>query len=231
MPKHPTLYEYTVCPFCWKIKAILNFKKIPFERIEVNPINKKEIAFSPDYRKVPIFIDANGKQINDSTPIMRYIDEHYPQQKVFEKDASAKEIEDEWIKWSEETFVRALPPLIYSSIGKSIKAFDYITKSGKFNFFQRYMIKYSGAFIMHLVGKKSAKRQEISDTLSHFQNCLDKLNNTLSRQSYLKGQDSPNGADLAIWGILASIKELPDFKWVKEKPAVYSWFKRIESLQ
>lgn len=230
MPVRPKLYQYAVCPFCWKVKAILNYKRIPYETVEVNPINKKEIAFSPDYKKVPIYIDLTGRQLNDSTPIMRHIDKQYPQERVFEIDQEKVARENEWLKWSDETFVKSLPPLIYNGFGKAVRAFDYITEEGKFSWFQRQLIRYSGAFFMSLVAKKSAKRQGITDPVRHFQNCLKALEHELSSKSYLMGKEKPNGADLAIWGILASIRKLPDFKWVKENPAVHAWFKRVESL-
>ena len=34
------LYQYDVCPFCNKVKAYLDFKSIPYQAVEVNPLSK-----------------------------------------------------------------------------------------------------------------------------------------------------------------------------------------------
>jgi hypothetical protein len=44
--------QYDPCPFCNKARAYLDFHRIPYRAVEVNPITKRELAFS-DYKKVP----------------------------------------------------------------------------------------------------------------------------------------------------------------------------------
>jgi hypothetical protein len=39
------LFQYAICPFCNKVKALLNYAGLPFESIEVNPITKAEISW------------------------------------------------------------------------------------------------------------------------------------------------------------------------------------------
>lgn len=223
----PTLYQYSVCPFCWKVKTLLAYKKIPYQSVEVHPLNKKEIAFSKDYRKVPIFIDATGKQLNDSTPIMRHIDQQYADLPVFEKDTPAREEEDRWLIWADATLVRALPPLIYRNLKDSMLAFDYITRVGKFSWFQQRIIKYSGAAVMTMVAKKSAKSQNISDPEKHVAACLAQWAQALQDRPFL-GNTKPNGADLAVFGILKSIETFPAFRYVREQPKVYEWYQRVD---
>ena len=224
----PKLYQYNVCPFCWKVKALLGYKKIPYEPVEVHPLNKKEIKFSKEYRKVPIFVDAAGNQINDSTPIMKYIDEKYGSP-VFAKSGAERENEEKWLKWADATLVRALPPLIYRNLGDSLKAFDYITQQEKFNWFQQRTIKYSGAMVMTMVAKKSAKEQGIADPESHLKKCLVDWAAALGKEEYLGGKQ-PNGADLAVFGILKSIEELPAFRWIQENAKVWDWYRRVDQV-
>ncbi len=223
------LYQYQACPFCWKVRAMLSFKKIPYEKIEVHPLNKKEIAFSAEYRKVPIFIDEAGKQVNDSTPIMKYIDEHYPEMPVFERELPQKKIEEQWLEWADRKLLRALPPLIYQNLGTSLKAFDYITQVEKFNWLQQRLIKYSGAMVMTLVAKKSAREQGIQNPEEHFKKCLEEWALALGNQAYLGG-GKPNGADLAILGILKSIETLPAFQCIPKNKTVQEWFNRCNEV-
>ncbi len=225
----PKLYQYKVCPFCCKVRAILAYKKIPYDAVEVHPLNKKEIAFSKDYRKVPIFIDVEGNQVNDSTNIMRYLDEKYPQQAAFEKDPERKLREEKWLDWADKKLVRALPPLIYKTLSDSIEAFDYISKEEKFNWIQKQFIKYSGAAVMTLVAKKSAKSQGITDPEAHLKNCLKEWMQALDGKDFLGG-DKPNAADLANFGILKSVSFLPAFEIVKKNKEAHAWFGRLEKI-
>jgi len=225
MTAKPKLYQYTVCPFCKKVEAILLYKKVPYEAVEVHPLNKKEIKFSEDYQKVPIYINDKGKQVNDSTPIMKQIDEAYPSPKVFEETAE----EQKWIQWSDEVLVRSLPPLIYRTYPHSLKAFDYITTQKKFSFFHRALIKYSGAFAMMMVAKKKAKQNNIPDPTRHFENCLQEWAGAIGDSPFLGGE-KPNGADCAVFGILRSIHQLPAKKTLEANEKVNAWYKRMESL-
>lgn len=226
--KLPTLYEYSVCPFCHKVKALMLYKNIPFKQCEVNPMNKKEIAFSKDYRKVPILVDKEGVQVNDSTAIMRHLDKQYASKSLFEIEPKRIDEENAWLKWSDDVFVKALPPLIYNSISHSFKAFDYISHQGQFSRFQKFAVKFFGGFVMWRVAKKSAKKQNITDPAAHFKGVLNQLHEGMKGSPFL-GREKPNGADLAFFGILRSIEQLPAFAHVKGNKGVFDWYNRVQS--
>lgn len=64
-----TLYQYQICPFCNKTKALLNYASIDYDEVEVNPLTKAELKpWSGSYRKVPIAI-LDGEQHNGSDEI------------------------------------------------------------------------------------------------------------------------------------------------------------------
>lgn len=72
------LYSYAICPFCERAKAVLDFLGVPYRNIEVNPLTKSEIAFSADYKKVPIariLADEGGEReiINGSDQLIEVI--------------------------------------------------------------------------------------------------------------------------------------------------------------
>ena len=70
----PTMYCFETCPFCFKVKAILGSRGIEYSKVEVDPTFKTQLKWS-DWGKVPVFIDVDGTQVNDSNAIVHYIDE------------------------------------------------------------------------------------------------------------------------------------------------------------
>ncbi|KAE8291751.1 Prostaglandin E synthase 2 [Larimichthys crocea] len=64
-----TLYQYKTCPFCSKVRAFLDYHRLPYEIVEVNPVMRKEIKWST-YRKVPILMVDSEVQLNDSSVII-----------------------------------------------------------------------------------------------------------------------------------------------------------------
>ncbi len=56
-----TLYQYATCPYCCKTRAFLDYYRVPYTVVEVNPLFRREIKFS-EYRKVP-FVTGGGVQV------------------------------------------------------------------------------------------------------------------------------------------------------------------------
>jgi microsomal prostaglandin-E synthase 2 len=59
------LYQYAICPFCNRVKALLDYAGLPYQTIEVNPLTKAEIRpfrASTGYTKVPILTIAAPTQ-------------------------------------------------------------------------------------------------------------------------------------------------------------------------
>jgi len=221
----PKLYQYAACPFCNKVRSMLQYKGVDFETVEVHPLNKKEIAFSPDYRAVPIYIDSKGVQINDSTPIMRRIDQEFPEPRVFSSDEAS---ESSWLVWSEK-YVKGLPTALYDTLPNALKSFNYITKVGKFNWFEKMTIKFSGAFIMTLVAKKIRTREGIDNPDVFLRQKAAEWEKGLNGKHFMGG-DHPNGADLAVFGITKAVAGLRAAKVLEENTVFADWYRRTQNL-
>ena len=76
-PSKWILYQYQRCPFCSKVRAFFDYYGIEYEKVEVNPLSKKEMKFST-YRKVP-FVRREGDevQINDSSLVISLLKSHH----------------------------------------------------------------------------------------------------------------------------------------------------------
>lgn len=49
------LFQYPTCPFCCKVRAFLDYIKVPYDIVEVDPMLKQQISWS-EYKKVPILL-------------------------------------------------------------------------------------------------------------------------------------------------------------------------------
>ena len=67
---HPmiTLYQFESCPFCSKVRALLNHINVDFDVVEVSPFGMKELSFT-DHKKVPVLKD-DDKVITESATII-----------------------------------------------------------------------------------------------------------------------------------------------------------------
>ncbi|CAF3531572.1 unnamed protein product [Rotaria sp. Silwood1] len=71
-----TLYQYVTCPFCCKVRAYLNYNRIPYDIVEVNSVMRSETKWSI-YKKVPIVVVENEYiQLNDSSMIISSIESY-----------------------------------------------------------------------------------------------------------------------------------------------------------
>jgi microsomal prostaglandin-E synthase 2 len=68
-----TIYQYESCPFCRKVRSILDYARVPYEIVEVHPLTKAETkSFAGDYGKVPI-LRVDGVQMRDSSKIVEEV--------------------------------------------------------------------------------------------------------------------------------------------------------------
>jgi len=65
------LYQFQTCPYCCKVRAFLDYYGFSYEVVEVEPVRKKQIKFSPDHKKVPIVTtSATEKPLIESSQII-----------------------------------------------------------------------------------------------------------------------------------------------------------------
>ena len=68
-----TLYQYNTCPFCCKVRTYLDYRHIPYDTVEVDPVFKRQISFS-SYKKVPFVMVDGERQIEDSSLIISVLE-------------------------------------------------------------------------------------------------------------------------------------------------------------
>lgn len=201
-----TLYQFQSCPFCCKVRALLNFIKQPYEIVEVTPFGMKELDFT-DHKKVPVLKD-DDKVITESATIIEYINDNYAKFPISDADK-------EWTNWVDNTLVHYLPPLIHPNFKTSLRNFKTIILPGQFGWLKGKLVRFAGAIAMPKVARKMKQKHNIVDTESEYLDAIDHwVNNGLKDQAFYGG-NQPNFVDCSVFGVLRSGHQLGVIKLAK----------------
>ena len=217
----PTMYCFETCPFCFKVKALLGSRGIEYSKVEVDPTFKTQLKWS-QWGKVPVFVDVDGTQVNDSNHILHYIDSNGPGS--FPRMGEDPE-QDRWMDFSNSVLGKSIVAVIYSSYRSSVQALDYVTRVDKFSFGSRLINKWLGGLIMRMVGKSRAKMFDLPPR-ENLQHQLDIMSEGIQGDFF--GEEEPNGADFANFGILRSMQGLNGFDIVEGHQVVSGWYVRMQ---
>tara|TARA_Y100000588_G_scaffold50932_2_gene47874 strand:+ start:2284 stop:3030 length:747 start_codon:yes stop_codon:yes gene_type:complete len=218
----PTMYCFETCPFCFKVKALLGSRGIEYSKVEVDPTFKTQLKWS-DWGKVPVLVDVDGTQVNDSNYILHYIDSR--DSNSFPRKGEDSE-QDQWMDFSNKVLGKSIVAVIYTSYRTSLQALAYVTRVDNFSFGSRLINKWLGAFIMRMVGRSRAKMFDLPPRENlKFQ--LDHMSNGIEGDFF--GGEEPNGADYANFGILRSMQGLNGFDIVESHQVVSGWYSRMRA--
>ncbi|XP_050508455.1 prostaglandin E synthase 2 [Diabrotica virgifera virgifera] len=266
-----TLYQYQTCPFCCKVRAFLDYYGISYNLIEVDPVLRQAIKWSP-YRKVPILVvktDDGYQPLIDSTmivsalasylfednkkdlpeivkcfPNVSYVDDDGLKKNEImnryfimlnnRKDLQAIEQksseERKWRKWADSVLVHTLSPNVYRTSEEALQSFNWFSEVGEWeaNFpsWERYLMIYVGASAMWLIGKRLKKRHNLKDDVrqSLYDECNYWLRAVKSKGGQFMGGQTPNLADLAVYGVLSSIEGCLAFKDLLNNTKIGPWY-------
>ncbi|MFN8577439.1 MAG: glutathione S-transferase family protein [Candidatus Sericytochromatia bacterium] len=103
------LLQYTYSPYCMKVAKYLDYKGIPYRAVNLLPaIQKGFVSEFSGQKKVPV-VKYKGKIINDSTMIIKYFEEIFPEPTLTYKDEPELHHEIMLLEdWADEAF---LPPI------------------------------------------------------------------------------------------------------------------------
>ena len=245
---HVTLYQYESCPFCRKVRGVLDYSRVPYNIVEVHPLTKSETKpFAADYGKVPILTvssDEGDFQLRDSSKIIENVlllsGPLKPSPETVGRPLGPKtwkledspSIEDEWVRWTDSRLVQLIVANIYRNLGESKETFNYLLTHDKFNWFSKMVVLWSGTLVMTLVAKKRLKslglekgeeREALYDAVRMF------LSTGLAKHPFLGGE-APNKADFNIYGVMRSIEGFStQDDLFRNVPEFGFWYSRMEA--
>ena len=97
------LYQFELSHYCEKIRLILDYKGLPYRKIEVTPgIGQLDLFKLSGQRQVPVLKDG-AEVIADSTAIAKYLDQRYPERPILPSDPKQRALCLLIEEWADES--------------------------------------------------------------------------------------------------------------------------------
>lgn len=199
------LYQFELSHYCEKIRLILDYKGLPYRKVEVTPgVGQLDLYRMSGQRQVPVLKDG-ATVIADSTAIALYLEQTYPDRPIIPTDPQQRALCLLLEEWADE------------SIGPSARKVMLGTFSRDPAFRSAILPSSAPGFLKSIV---EAVPREALDVLSlgaglgpdvvqaarkAMQQNLESLSVLLANQPYLVG-DRPTLADFAVAGLTMYVK-------------------------
>jgi microsomal prostaglandin-E synthase 2 len=221
-----TLYQYEICPFCNKVKSVLDYFDVPYSTIDVNPLTKSELKFS-EYKKVPVLTAATPEhQVNDSAEILTFVLAELRAAGALPERGEASFDSDEaerWAQWCDKELAVYTYPNITRSLSESFEAFGYVDDVPHFSALDKLSIRYLGSVAMLMAQGKIKKKYGIVDERAEMVGKFDEWADAVGGRCF-HGGDQPNLADLCVFGCIRGIKGTTTFEHIMEHTEIRPWY-------
>jgi glutathione S-transferase len=196
-------------PFCWRAKAVMAYKKVPYTTIPIRFCDKNKLAFSGQDR-VPVIKDGSTV-VSDSWFIAEYFEQLQPEPRLF-PGPGLKEACRFFNLYVDRTVHTAVFPVVVTDIYANIDPVDR-------EYFRKSREERLGMTLETTVTKRSEHRPRMRSVLGD-------LTLAIAGQEYFFG--ALTYADLCLFGT---------FKWimsVSKEPLFFTtefraWWDRMES--
>lgn len=227
MGQTPSLHLLHSCPFCWKVRGLLEHLDVDVEYVAVNGMKiKKDVAFAGDWGKVPVFTDIEGVHHVDSTPILRVIDEKYNEGKMANQGDAARQ--HEWMEWVDTHLSRATVPILYGSLSSALKTTTRISKIENFGFISKRLYAWAGFPIMWGIIARKRVKSDGRKPKKLWHDLLTEFTAAHDAKPFFGGE-TPDLVDFAAFGYMRSISPYPQFSQLTDHVNGMAWYRRMEA--
>jgi glutathione S-transferase len=226
------LYQFTLSPYCIKIRRILEYKRLAYRTVEINPFNRRPVVSVSGQKRVPVLVESDGlgarKVVHDSTAIARYLDEICPDPPVYPRDpaesARVAILED----WADEVFSRNLVAFKFTQPANPGKAVELSKPFYPPKPIYKMLFPL-GPLYLRREGKARAGGRAPAVVKADFESDLDRLEALASRSKFLAGE-TPTVFDFAVWGFLRTMEGLDGEELLRLRPALAGWYAAVAGL-
>jgi len=224
------LYQYHTCPFCNKVKTLLNTQELDYQTVEVDPLFKMELKPN-GFGKVPqLRVGDDGPLLVDSEEIVNYLAPLLLPKAAIEENDVPK-----WRNWANNVLARYLVINTNRNWRESFQGYDYVEGVENFGVMRKLAVKVVGGVTMHLVSeyvtKKRLEPYGYKKGLDERQALYAELESWAAQIQTLHGGERPDLADIEVYGILQSVRGFPLYNEMSQNcPSVGSWMERMDQV-
>ena len=143
--------------------------------------------------------------------------------------SSQRAEETYWRQWVDARLVKVITVNIYGTAKEAFQTFDYISATGKFNWFEAESARIAGAVMMWGISNKLKKKYGIEGNLrEELYLCGEQWVDALAGRDFLGGSQ-PNLADLAVFGVVKSVTGTDAYMDLMHHTDIGKWYERMMS--
>ncbi|TVQ42866.1 MAG: glutathione S-transferase family protein [Gloeocapsa sp. DLM2.Bin57] len=199
------LYQFEICPYCEKVRFILDYKGLEYNKIEVTPgVGQLELLRLSGKTKVPVLKD-DDTVIADSTEIALYLERKYPEPRLIPEDGLSKGQTLLIEAWADESIGGNSSKAFVGALNQYGNFRSSILPNNTPDFLKNLVRSVPGEWL-DLVGTGvGLGGDSVKESISILKQNLEALSLILANQPYLTG-NSPTLADFAAAGMTLTIK-------------------------
>ncbi len=202
------LYQFEFSPYCEKVRLILDYKGLDYQKIEVTPgVGQVEIYRISGQKQLPVLKDGSTV-VADSTEIALYLDRKYPERPILPSDPVIRSQCLIWEEWADAIISKKsrLPILDYIKSDAGLRS--ALLPSQTPDVLKNLINSLPGEVFEFLGSGIGINRELISKANKNLRDTLENLNTILRSKPYLVG-DSLTLADLTVAALSIAIKSPP----------------------
>ena len=213
------LYQFPISHFSEKVRWALDYKGIPYQKVNLIPGPHIKVMLKLTGRTSVPAIDDQGQIVFESSQILNYLDDTYPQKLLTPESFAEKSQASEWEKFADE------------EIGVHVRRICYHTLLDEPQIVKKFFTQdgpwYGPLLLFFLFPKLSQKmrkymdiNEEAAEQSKHkLALALEKVQHRIKERSFLVG-DNFSRADLAVASLLGPMIQPAKYglKWPRQIP-------------
>lgn len=222
------LYQFEISPFCDKVRRALNYKQISYRCVEIPLARGRSIRRFNRMGKVPV-IEHQGQYIADSSAILDYLEQHFPQSPLLPASVSERAQAHILEDWADESLYFYEMALRFTTPGNQQRNLPRLLAHDS-PLFRRLMQGLVAAGLRLILFMQGTGRKSPERLLRELEGHCDALNALLSEEQWLTGT-SFSRADISVYVMLHCIMDAQEAAAILQRyPTIIDWMQRTETL-
>lgn len=194
------LYQFELSHYCEKVRLILDYKGLPYRKVEVTPgLGQLDLFRMSGQRQVPVLKDG-AEVIADSTAIALYLDQKHPDRPIIPTDPKQRALCLLMEEWADESIGLNGRKAMLGAFSQDAAFRSAVLPASTPPFLKMVVESLPGEALGVLGAGAGFGPDAVKSARKAMQQNLDALSQLLANDAYLIG-DQPTLADFAVAGL------------------------------